>query len=249
MISVRITPRQKRLASRQVKHLAWLLLLLVLIVFLVAVLRSQLLKVNRLECRIDYQDCPAEIWGKIFSQVAGKSALSFSSEILAQEIRQNYSYIEEVEVDFSFPDKVIVAMKQRQPLALISLNDKFWLVDCQGIVLGESGPKTGLPEVYLTDSVSTEIRSGVNLNDYSLSGVLAILSGINRLGLDFDYAQVSIADLELVFYAGKQKIIFSLDKEADIQVGSLQLILTRAKIEDKVPELIDLRFEKPVLNY
>ena len=44
------------------------------------------------------------------------------------------------------------------------------------------------------------------------------------------------------------KMIFKLDN-VDSQLASLQLILSEAKIESKELEIIDLRFDKPVIKF
>lgn len=44
-------------------------------------------------------------------------------------------------------------------------------------------------------------------------------------------------------------VFFNLKEDLTTQVVSLQLILSRAKIEGRAPRLIDLRFSKPVVSY
>ena len=48
---------------------------------------------------------------------------------------------------------------------------------------------------------------------------------------------------------GNLLVLFSKEKEYASQVASLQFILSRSKIEGKIPQKIDLRFDKPVLTY
>lgn len=45
------------------------------------------------------------------------------------------------------------------------------------------------------------------------------------------------------------KVFFNLGENLQKQVVSLQFILSRAKIEGKLPKSIDLRFSKPVVSY
>jgi len=42
-------------------------------------------------------------------------------------------------------------------------------------------------------------------------------------------------------------ILFNGEKDVGVQLDSLQLILSRAKIEGKTIKKIDLRFDKPVI--
>lgn len=44
-------------------------------------------------------------------------------------------------------------------------------------------------------------------------------------------------------------VYFGLKEDLEVQVVSLQFILRRAKIEGKLPKVVDLRFEKPVVSY
>lgn len=62
----------------------------------------------------------------------------------------------------------------------------------------------------------------------------------------------SIKSLDESFEAtlsGNLLVLFSKEKEYSNQVASLQFILSRSKIEGKIPQKIDLRFDKPVLTY
>ena len=62
----------------------------------------------------------------------------------------------------------------------------------------------------------------------------------------------SIKSLDESFEAtlsGNLFVLFSKEKEYASQVASLQFILSRSKIEGKIPQKIDLRFDKPVLTY
>lgn len=45
------------------------------------------------------------------------------------------------------------------------------------------------------------------------------------------------------------KIYFSGDKDVEWQASSLQLIVSRLTIDNKKPNLIDLRFDKPIVKY
>lgn len=45
------------------------------------------------------------------------------------------------------------------------------------------------------------------------------------------------------------KIYFSEDKDVEWQASSLQLIVSRLTIDNKKPNLIDLRFDKPIVKY
>lgn len=49
--------------------------------------------------------------------------------------------------------------------------------------------------------------------------------------------------------SGGTKIFFGPDKDESAQISSLQLLLTRFRIEGRKPIIIDLRFDKPVIRF
>jgi len=59
---------------------------------------------------------------------------------------------------------------------------------------------------------------------------------------------ISERAVEILFKDNLQ-VIFSLKKEIEVQLDSLQLISSRAKIEGKKIKRLDLRFDKPVVVY
>ena len=54
---------------------------------------------------------------------------------------------------------------------------------------------------------------------------------------------------ELVASISGTAVFFDLEGDIEMEVVSLQLILSRAKIEGKIPRQVDLRFSKPVVSY
>jgi len=60
---------------------------------------------------------------------------------------------------------------------------------------------------------------------------------------------VSREDAIVVLLSTGEKVFFSPKGDFSTQVTSLQFILSRTKIEGRRPKSIDLRFEKPVLEY
>lgn len=66
-------------------------------------------------------------------------------------------------------------------------------------------------------------------------------------GLTVSHLQIS-GD-EVVAEVSGTEIRLNLDDQIEKQVVSLQLILSRAKIENKLPKKVDLRFDRPVVSY
>jgi len=67
----------------------------------------------------------------------------------------------------------------------------------------------------------------------------------------FDPEQVELINLRQlkVTFKDGSGALFSPQKKLEIQLDSLQLIFSRAKIEDRKIKSLDLRFDKPVVVY
>jgi len=53
----------------------------------------------------------------------------------------------------------------------------------------------------------------------------------------------------MAVFSGELICLFTLEKEIESQLASLQFILWRAKMEGKSLKTVDLRFDKPVVKY
>lgn len=56
-------------------------------------------------------------------------------------------------------------------------------------------------------------------------------------------------DMVQASFSGNLTVILSTSKDLTTQVLSLQFVISRAKIENRLPKVVDLRFTKPVVLY
>jgi hypothetical protein len=73
-------------------------------------------------------------------------------------------------------------------------------------------------------------------------------NSIENIGLKI-ISKEEFADYLEATLSGNLHVYLKKDEEIPRQVASLQYILNRSKIEGKLPSIIDLRFDKPVLKY
>jgi hypothetical protein len=124
------------------------------------------------------------------------------------------------------------------------------VVDKKGVVFSQDGD-TSLPFLFFPDPT---IKLGSTLNAEMFSAITYLFQKTTEsLGSPF---QAKIENNNLLVDT-RPRIIFSLNGaqngwlQQDIlrQVASLQLILHKAKIESKLMESVDLRFDRPVVIY
>lgn len=122
-------------------------------------------------------------------------------------------------------------------------NDQFG-VDKQGkvFVLDQVGD---IPSVIYAGEGGLSV--GKELSVAQTKNLLDILNGLKLINYLFERVFWTLENNLIV--QSKPVIIFDLKSDSSIQLASLQLILEKAKIEKGQIDLIDLRFEKPVLRY
>jgi cell division septal protein FtsQ len=148
--------------------------------------------------------------------------------------------------DFSFqfklPNTLQVNLLERKPKFALKKRGSgaFALVDSRGIVVSYQDT-SALPVLIMSD---TPPNVGEMVSDKTLFA-LEILSDI------FSMYQVKSGDLEdeslVIELKGGLRVIFPLEADRKVLLGSLRLILSRLNEESNV-STIDLRYKNPVLK-
>lgn len=247
-----------------------------MLLFFFLLFKSALFRVKKLTCFLNESRCSPEIWGRVFSAVVDQPVIFLSENYLVKTIKENYPQIKAVKVKIIFPRTLRVDLTEYKPIALLRIEkgdelvfpprvnleevvekykkddfspDSFWVISEEGVVLKKASSKTSLPRVFLKTKEENEMHDGLDLNQFSWGVSLPVLNLLAANGLDFELVIGEEETNQLLVLGTTWQALFSLEKEIGSQVGSLQLILSRAKIEGKLPRLVDLRFDKPVISF
>lgn len=211
------------------------------------ILRGNFFKINQVICFDNQDPCQAELWFKTNSLLLGKNIISLSPQKTEALIKEELPGIDQVKLEKKLPDKLIVHLVKRKPIAVIEANGEYYQVDYQGVILAKLDQPTDLPLI-----VSGEFSVTVDNRQFKSDLVLSSLDFLYQLLIsNIEARRIEITDSRelTVFLKTGPKVLISLNKNIKEQVDSLQLILERAKIEGKQIELIDLRFDKPIIKY
>lgn len=105
-----------------------------------------------------------------------------------------------------------------------------------------------LPQIIVPISLSPKEPEIIKAN--ATFGVFEIKDAMLRKNIPFDSVNVSSSSGGIVASLTKgTKVYFGYDKEIDWQISSLQQILTRLTIENKQPQVIDLRYNRPIVKF
>lgn len=124
-----------------------------------------------------------------------------------------------------------------------SVSGKF-LADKEGFLFSRiQDEKKDLLTVYIVDP---EIGLGKQVSSKLVDDLLIINTRLKEL--QYDFGDVKIIGRNILIN-GEVRVVFSLDRDLNRQLASLQLIWQKAKMNSKSIDQIDLRFDKPVLEY
>lgn len=190
---------------------------------------------------------------------SGQNNLFLDDEKIKKELKLRYICIDSVSLNKVLPDEIRIQVFPRVPIFKVSalefeatssssaaqevfginkLNPAEFLVDRHGIVFDTSSALT-IPSVWF-------LNQEIFLSKRIETDIIEKLITINNQVPNIKHIKVSS---DMVFLNGEQNIILSLKKDLKTQLASLQLILQKAKINSKTIDMIDLRFDKPVVVY
>lgn len=235
---------------------------------------SKIILVKEVDIKLQNVDCATTPKIKEHSTIVGQNILLLNKNQIEENLRENFICIKEIKIKRIFFDKVTLEIIGRTPKAVISaikIEDKnlllnlinistssaeasmsaVWnlssqeelIVDEQGVIFSQQ-KGLNLPRLLFWDK---EIKIGQNIDQSIINKSIQILEKIKILGISSNEARIYSQRVFLI--NAKPKLIFSLEKDIESQLAALQLIIEKAKIGDEQMEMIDLRFDNPIIRY
>ncbi|MBI4058702.1 hypothetical protein HY404_00525 [Candidatus Microgenomates bacterium] len=156
-------------------------------------------------------------------------------------IRSDLANIKDIKVKRKIPDTLIVMVEMSKPKVAIQNEGqqagKFLLVDISGNIVGQAN-QTSLPKIMVekNDQLNSWLIQLVDLLSRSFGTDKISIFRLNGNGLSFQLD-------------GAEIILPTTDKDSQLLVGSLQLVMKRFTMDSKQPVKIDLRFKNPVVTF
>lgn len=222
-------------------------LLIIFVAFLLFAFKLQLIKVPTLirvasvHCKTQYGPCTQDE-EKRLENLVGQDFFQLDTVLVAIKISESDFRIKQALVEKVFPNSLSVILEKRKAVVGIAVENGVFLVDSEGMVIALEKTST-LPVLYglKSDMVVGERASQEVVNAARILSLVNKAQGANTAYLERDRVRVSLAK-DISSY-------FSLDADVEARVGALQLILSRIRMDEKLPKTIDLRYSKPILKY
>lgn len=218
--------------------------ILISIFLLVLFFLYRQIKISSIICSNQFGSCNTTLNSEL-SALLGKDIFQAKNDL--EKILQNKVYIKNYSIYYKFPDKLEVNIIVRKPKYSIFNNENYLLIDDEGTVLSLSD-STVLPTIINAERF---LNVGENISPkelFSLKIVYDVQSiyKIKRAVFKQNELEIELAD--------SYKVIFPVEGDREVLVGSLVLILDSLKDSEFRSEnminvqIIDLRFKNPVLK-
>ena len=205
---------------------------------------AKFLEARRIECKTQYGPCEEEDL-KITNSALGENIITFNAKRLKEKLLQRFKN-EEVFIQRVFPSTIEVVIQKRKGYIALKkegIGEGFFVVDSDGTVLSFIR-NTALPSFVLSTDYKTPVVGEKVDSRVVTSGKLVKLTSkideVRKATLFRDRLEIVLPALI---------VTYPVDLDPTLLTGALQLILTRTKMDNKVPVSVDLRYKNPVLTY
>lgn len=207
--------------------------------------RSNFFTIQNIDCKTQYGECSQSENEKLASYL-GKSMVFVDTHDLQKDLEEEYANLR-VSIQRIFPHTLKIILEKRKAVVALrpqTATNGVFLVDHHGVLI-DYVLESNLPVLHYRKSASG-MRVGGRLSKQETSAVQILFLIYKSQGVL--EAVLEEQKLLSVLSVGSQ-VLFSLERDPKSQVGALQLVMTRSRIEDELPMVIDLRYIKPVLKY
>lgn len=156
----------------------------------------------------------------------------------------------EVQITKIWPNQVKLVIVKEKPMAVLNTDLGYLVLSHSGVVLQRS--KTNIPKLpeirYYQKLYFQDFPIGVKVDYHDILVSLFLINKFNYLGMIVETIDISSQDM-LIFNLGDKKYIFtSRGKDPELQYEEFKTLLARLKSEKIDFELIDFRFDQPVIK-
>lgn len=218
-----------------------IILILVSLSFVAILLSPFFIKV-KIICESQFGPCPDELNSKL---QAFNSKSLFSAKKGTTKILKADFLVSDFSLQYKLPDILTINLLIKKPeFAMVNKNTgDTALIDKDGQVLSIS-KNTTLPRVLVSTNLP---KPGENIGQTNLKA-MKLIEGV------FEMYQVAIGAVDntslTVDIPGQVRVIFPLDQDTQVLLGSLRLVYTKISAGNLAGKYsqIDLRYKNPVLR-
>jgi cell division septal protein FtsQ len=233
--------RQRRPPGYYQKRL--LLVLGVVILFLLWYFSDKWLTAKNLECYTQYGNCPQVIVDSLHG-FYGTHLLQPLPKAKVVAKLKTFIEIKTINLYRRLPDTLVLSLEMRKPIGTLGSQvlGTHVISDDEGVVIGQTD-KANFPLLLDPEVLGLGNRLG---GDQVVA--LKLLGQMNSLSEGQIVGKIASGQLT-VYFPENFIVLLDLSHITSNWYTTLQVILTRSKIQSKLPKVIDLRFSSPIVTF
>ena len=185
-----------------------------------------------------------EITIEINKKLLNTNLLFIPADQLRNQILKDHVLLSDVEIQKKYPHTIRIIPQLRLPIARLRTQERIVLVDKDGWIVGDADGLTKLP---ILEFDIGEVYAGMQIKDARVISSLSFLTNIPDDVLVERITTLDNASLRVRY----DRIDIYIPQSGDMkEVGAtLQTLRTGFRIKGKLPAIVDLRFDKPVVTF
>lgn len=181
-----------------------------------------------------------------YEDLKAANLIFLNSQEVSEQIVSQDRHILSVFVKKQFPSTIIVDVSFRKPYALLRTSDLLYELDCEGVILEEASASSPLVPVVETSQGSFPLTA---LPDSRVAKALQLNREIAKQSIRIERIRMEPAISAYHIYTNEdEEFIVPYSEDIARLAASLQLTMSRFRIEGKSVRTIDFRFNKPVVT-
>jgi len=173
---------------------------------------------------------------------------SFDMKKIHRDIQARHPELAQVSIHKQFPNKLLIVVKERDPLAII-LSPESFLVDRDAFILPYKSSYGDLPKIIGVQH--RKLTLFAQSDSLKINKALELLAELKQAGILPKY---KVAEINVQKYSD---ILFRLTNKIEVKMGQgdfarkaqvLSKVLSELKANQTVPKYIDMRFDLPIFK-
>lgn len=228
--------------KRKLGCLKWLVFLLLLIVGGIYLFNSSLVNVGDIEVRGISDDQVSKVYESMIFGLKDEKIYGVEQGALTNLINEQFPYLKLNDIEYQFPNNLVLDMSERTEKYKFVSDNKVYVADEEGFVLGEVDESTTSADLNLIYDKTVEV--GQKVQDATFQAGL-IYSELNQK------VKIENDEIKLELDNGGKVILPANDavSRANEVYSLLQKLVRKYTIDTRQIDFIDLRFSKPVIKY
>jgi cell division protein FtsQ len=256
LFNKRKTALKKKRRAFKIKVILSILFVFLFIGLFIYLLYSNHLRVSYIEITGNDKIESSQLKSFIIDKINGSKIIPrynyfLITKNLNEDIKNNF-YFKEVKLIKKFPNKILVAVQEKEPKFILIINDKKYLIDDQGTTMGPLEGETDEKIMNLIKIIDTgntinkeelKISNNQIIDNKEIFFIYKIINFLDRKDLILERFEKNEFNELIAILNNNIKIFFDTEEKINSQLDKLITVVDKL---EEVKEYIDVRFSDKV---